>query len=190
MTAKSGFSLFGALILGVCAASAQEAVNRKASIGDFGVFEPVGGKMEVVALPESTSGAKRTPTGIHFLERTRMIPAKKGVQFGFNYEITGAQKGPLEVMIIVTHPRIQKPDGSISSGFKFKEKLPVVDGIAKGFTGYSFDHEYELVPGEWKFEFWVREGKLLEWTFVSCPENQDARPSYESTALPLYEKTN
>ena len=162
------------------ALAAQEPANRKAAIGDYGVFEPVGGEVEV-ALPQATSGAKRTPRSIRFVEHTRMILARKGVRFGFDYEITGGKKGPVDVMIIVTHPPIQKPDGSVSNGFKFKERIPVVDGKARGFTGYSFDHDYELAPGEWKFEFWVREGKILEWSFVACREDRDRN------WVPLYE---
>ena len=178
------------VFMAVFAVSAQEQADRKAVIGDYGVFEPVGGEVKT-ALPQATSGAKRTPRGIRFVEHTRIIPAKRGVQFGFDYEITGAKQGPVDVMIIVSHPPIQKPDGSVSRGFKFREKIPVVGGKVKGFTGYSFDHDYELVPGEWKFEFWVREGKILEWTFVACRDDgTKSLPAYDSTSLPLYEKPN
>ena len=184
---------YGVVFMAVFAVSAQEQADRKAVIGDFGVFEPVGGEVQV-ALPQSTSGAKKTPSGIRFVERTRMVPTRRGVRFGFKYEISGARdRKPVEVMVIVSHPAIQKPDGSVSKGFKFKERIPVVDGKARGFTGYSFDHDYELVQGEWKFEFWIREGKILEWTFVACREDQDrtyATSLDASPPLPLYENRN
>lgn len=193
MKARVHFLLICALFLPLFTAVAEEKlpVERKAAIGDFGVFVPVGGAMQS-ALPEATSGAKKTLGGVRFVERTRMIPAKKGVQFGFTYEITGVtDPKPMEVMVIVTHPSIRKPDGTVSTGFKFKEKVPVADGTAKGFTGYSFDHDYELVQGEWKFEFWVREGKILECTFVACREEASYSSSLDaSPPLPLYENRN
>jgi hypothetical protein len=154
--------------------------NRKGIIGDYGIFEPVGA--ERVKLEAAPSGEKLTPTSVKYLDRTRWIPARKGIRFGFDYEILNATEGPVEVTVLVKHPEMRKPDGTLSKGFKFKERVPLVDGKARGFTGYSFDHDYELVPGEWKFELWVREGKLAEWTFIACQDNGTWQP------LPYYER--
>jgi hypothetical protein len=174
--------ILGVLLAGLPAVGVHAVdQHRRASIGDYGVFEAMG-DLDRVRLKASPSGAKLETDGVRYIDRTRWVPTRKGIRFGFNYEITNVTEGPVEVMVLVSHPPIEKPDGTVSKGFKFKEKVPLLEGKARGFTGYSFDHDYELVTGEWKFELWVREGKLLEWTFIATKDTGAWKP------LPWYER--
>jgi hypothetical protein len=60
--------------------------------------------------------------------------------------------GGVEVTKIARHPAITKPDGTTTYGFTFNEKQSVKDGRVIGWTGYGFDHDYELASGDWAFE--------------------------------------
>ena len=78
------------------------------------------------------------------------------------YEISNvpAPDGVVEVTKIAKHPRISKPDGTTAVGFTSVEKQFVHAGMVVGFTGYGFDHDYELVAGNWEFEMQY-EGKTI-----------------------------
>jgi hypothetical protein len=89
------------------------------------------------------------------VSQTNRIPARLGIRFGFWYEITNlpVKDGDLvEIVKVVKHPPITKPDGTMSKGFEFTETPVVRDGRTKGWTGYGFDQRYELAPGIWEFE--------------------------------------
>ena len=123
----------------------------------------------VVKTPETTSGATRIPSGFPAITpQTNRIPAKAGVAFGMVYEISGltAKDGEeVEIVKVVTHPPMTKPDGSVSKGFIFLEKVPVKAGRAWAFTGYSLDHNYELVTGDWTFEMRYARKPVVKQTF-------------------------
>jgi hypothetical protein len=36
-----------------------------------------------------------------------------------------------------------------------------------GFDGYGFNEDYELVEGDWTFQIWYQDKKLIERKFVS-----------------------
>lgn len=115
----------------------------------------VSGKEEIIQSPETPSGITRVPAGAPiFISVTNRIPAKIGVRFGFVYEIANvaAPDGAVEITKIAKHPAITKPDGTTSKGFTFVEKQFVTGGKVVGWTGYGFDHDYELATGDWEFE--------------------------------------
>ena len=132
------------LLTTVC--SVEAAADIQGKIVNYGLFK-VSGKEEILKSPETPSGVTRVPAGTPILTATtNRIPAKIGVRFGMWYEITNLpiKDGELEVVKSATHPAITKPDGTTSKGFTFVEKQWVKDGRVVGWTGYGFDHNYEL----------------------------------------------
>jgi hypothetical protein len=140
------------LALTCCAIASTQGIQGK--ITDFGIFR-FASKEEVIKSPETPSGVTRVTTGTPILVcATNIIPAKIGLRFGMAYEISSVP-GPdrtIDVTKIARHPRITKPDGTAADGFTYVEKQNVQGGKVEGFTGYGFDHDYELVTGDWEFE--------------------------------------
>jgi hypothetical protein len=86
-----------------------------------------------------------------------------GLNFGIQYEISNLPlKDGQEVSltIITKHPPITGPAGKTSLSEQDIGTRPVKDGRASGIAGYSFDHDYELVPGKWEFVV-VHDGQTL-----------------------------
>lgn len=151
MIMKSLYS-FIFLMFAFCTLASTPGTQGK--ITDFGIFR-FSSKEEVIKSPETPSGVTRIPAGAPILVcSTNVIPAKIGVRFGMTYEISNmpVQDGIVEITKIARHPRITKPDGTTADGFMFVEKQYVQGGRVVGWTGYGFDHDYELVTGEWVFE--------------------------------------
>jgi len=86
---------------------------------------------------------------------------------------------------VVTHPEITRPNGSRSTGYTYPILLEVKDGVIENQSGYSLDHDYELVEGEWTFEYWYYKQRLVSQTFVTYKsELQPQTDTPDATADP------
>jgi len=132
--------------------ASTEGINGK--VITFGQYQAIG-QENIIETPNTPSGKSRVPsTGFVFLNATNVIPAKLGVRFGMEYEISNIPEpdGPITVTVIKSHPRMTKPDGSFSQSFKSVEPAFLKSGKIHSKTGYGFEHNYELVTGDWTFE--------------------------------------
>lgn len=145
-----------------------------ASVTSSFAVEPVG-KVLVYGIFKTTekqlSKTPETPTGItrivdenlRVVAITNRIPAEHGLTFGIHYDLSNLNLKDgdfVEVKNITTCPPMKKPDGTICESFTTTEKLRVHDHRAGKFTGYTFDLDYEMVPGVWKTEIQLN-GKTL-----------------------------
>src|SRR5262245_51319061 len=115
------------------------AAEAKGKILKAGIFKRAE-KEEIISTPETPSGITRIPAGYLILATdTNRIPARKGVQFGLRYEITGLDLKDgdfVEVTKVTSHPPMRKPDGKTWESFSFIERVPVQKGRAEAQTGY------------------------------------------------------
>ena len=159
-------------------AHADPEAGAEATKTGFGIMKAL--TQEVVDdTPETTSGRTRTAVEVKVVEQTSRIPARLGIRFGFTYSVTNLPAGAQVVWKkTVKHPPIRKPDGSTSRGFTFLERhVTSPAGTIQTFTGYGFDHAYELASGEWTVELWYGKQRLLGHTFeVYDPEKESSQP--------------
>ena len=147
--------LFLAILLFALGTLFSNGTEVEGRILNYGIFQK-DMPSRITKTPETTSGVTKVASGQQeIISITNRVPAKIGVCFGMTYELSNltATNGTLiDVVKIVTHPPITKPDGTVVRGFTFVEKAIVENGRATNWTGYGFDHEYELAPGLWQFE--------------------------------------
>ncbi len=100
---------------------------------------------------------------------TQRIPLKIGRLFGFRFHISGIDKNldviPLE--LVVVHPEMKKPDGTTSSGYRYNIHLNLNNGMVEDKAGYSINEDFEMVEGDWQFEFLFMNKTLLKQTFTT-----------------------
>lgn len=77
------------------------------------------------------------------------------MRFGLRYVITGAPAGaPVDIRFVTRFPEV----GLFDPGAKVwhHESVYIVRGAigAPAYREFMFDHRWEIVPGEWNFEFW------------------------------------
>src|ERR1041385_3501311 len=101
-----------------------------------GIFK-MSKEVESIKSPQTPSGLTSASAGKFVLiSQTNRIPARLGIRFGFWYEVTDlpVKDGDLvELVKVVKHPPITKPDGTTSKGFEFTETPVVKDGRTKGW---------------------------------------------------------
>jgi hypothetical protein len=101
------------------------------------------------ADPTAASGEWSQIELVRFVEQTRVIPAELGRTFGFRYYLRGLSAGA-RVTWRSTYPEPGMRDhhGWQQTGFG-----------PHGWGGFTFDHDWEIVRGNWRFDVLV-DGQL------------------------------
>lgn len=139
----------------------------RAVILDYGYYEFTG-ESERLANPGSTTGYS-TRGDAKLVEKTHRIPIKRGRLFGFRFRIDNMNEnvGVIPLELVVKHPEMNKPDGITSTGYRYRIDLKVSHGMVEDKTGYRMNELYELVEGEWSFEYRFMDKTLLKQTFMT-----------------------
>ncbi len=135
-----------------------------------GIYEAE--SVEKVNAAETTAGYTLNATGLKLIKPTDTIPAKLGLSFGFEYVLIGLEPNKaFSLKKIISHPKITKPDGTVSNGYDMMiKKKADAFGTLKDISGYRFDNDYEMQPGEWKFTLMYEDQKVIEKTFTVVKE--------------------
>jgi hypothetical protein len=87
------------------------------------------------------------------------------VHFGFRYRVDGPDVGsPVDLTLAVTFPEAVHPPAGLPLR-RHERHSPVPVG-AVSYTGYSFDRDWEFVPGVWTLEVLQGERKLAALSFT------------------------
>lgn len=117
-------------------------------------------------LPSAASPLYHFVSEFELIEQTRLIPARPGLVFGATYLISSADFGAYIPMTMVT----RFPPGGLlaDNGMTFAfDRLPCdVENGKTSFQCYSFDHDFEMVPGEWHLELWCKEQIVADHAFT------------------------
>ena len=134
----------------------------------FGVYELVREGKLVESSVTTTGKAISKPT-IQQVEQTDRIPAKKDVYFSYQYRLSNlpTSKPVVNLKRVLIHPEITLPDGSKKTGSEYFIKGKLKRGEVFAFDGYAFSENYEIVEGDWIFQIWYENQKLIEQKFTS-----------------------
>jgi hypothetical protein len=95
-------------------------------------------------------------------EPTPLVPAVLGAHFGVLRKLANIPVGD-NVELVISHPPIAMPDG------KQQERTvqpAAADSIA---DAYRFDEPYEVMPGDWAFEYFYQGKRLCRHVFHVIP---------------------
>ena len=146
----------------------------------------------------TNTGKVVTKAVLKISETTDRIPLIKGTHFAYRYRIIDlpkeeAKKPVVELRKVLVHPVMTLLDGSTSTGWDRIARGRTSAGQVIAFDGYAFHEDYELVEGDWTFQIWFGDKKLVEQKFTAYkPEASDATdevdaPADDSVAAPVTE---
>ena len=126
-----------------------------------GVAEPLGRTGQVTA-PQTGLGYVHEVDRMaipHFRQACPAVDVGVGDRIGLVVRVLGDIREPaIPVVTRVTHPSISKPgDGTARTVDEWQWQL---DTRYPRYTGWSFDHAWELAPGEWRFEV-IHQGRAI-----------------------------
>jgi len=148
-------------------AGAADVQIRAAEIVGYGIFES--------STSSRQAGWRRNAPpadgveGVRFLDFTNEIPAKLGTGFGFQYIINSSPKGGrLQVTNVIRFPGegLKAPGGRVYKVSKEDRRITIGH---RDFYGYAFDEAWEIIPGDWVFEVWHQDARLIRKTFTVVP---------------------
>ena len=141
--------------------------SPKAEVLEYGYYEFTEGS-ERLANGITTSGYV-TKGAAKLVKQTEKIPLKRGRLFGFRFKIFGMSEtvGVIPLELVVTHPEMKKPDGSLSTGYRYKMELSLSNGAVEDKTGYRVNEAFEMVEGDWTFEYRFMDRTLIKHTFTT-----------------------
>ncbi len=133
-------------------------------ITDYGPCYPKG-VVERVVSEHSPTGRFIYADGIAFVKTTDTIDLRKGVNFGISYQLEANNDGkePLRFVCRILHPELTNP----TTGESFSETVEHKEGWASTaeFDFYTFEFDWEMVPGEWVFQIVQEERTLAQQVF-------------------------
>ena len=117
---------------------------------NYGIIRPVGPFVRH-ADPNAASGFTSSgPGNSVFGERTSEVPATQGSAFGIRYRIEGIQKNQtIVVEEIIRHPPMTKPDGTVVTEERTKDRVTSDSGYVDQKFFYRLDRPFEVVLGDW-----------------------------------------
>ncbi|MCW5738139.1 MAG: DUF3859 domain-containing protein [Enhydrobacter sp.] len=124
------------------------------------------------------TGQLREPNGIVsnlidnicHIATTTSVPMRQGIHFGFRYRVDGPENGvPVELTLAVQFPAAVRPTGGGTAVTRHERSATLAVGTVS-YTGYSFDHAWELMPGPWTLEVLQHGRKLAEKSFTVVDE--------------------
>ena len=141
----------------------QRAPLESVQIVEFGRFQENMSKGSRLA-PDAVAGKSNVVVAATLLESTTDIPATAGTSFGVRVKFVGAPAGlvvPCTAKCL--HPKLTDPASGRSSKVEQWENFGTLG--SDGYIGYSFDNEWELVPGQWTIQILVGSKVMAEKTF-------------------------
>ena len=142
----------------------------------------------VIDDPTTGTGKAVSNPVVQQVKSTERIPLIKGGQMYLQYRIWPLPDQPawVDLRRVLKHPEMTLPDGSVSTGSDYimKGKVKVTANQAIAYTGYGLDEDYELVEGDWVFEIWYQDKKLVEQTFTTYWPDEEEIATLEQYLSP------
>jgi len=137
---------------------------------------------EVVGQQRETSGVVTDLLdNLCHVATTDTVPMRRRVHFGFRYRVDGEDVGsPVDLTLAVTFPEAVHPPAGLPLRRHLRHS-PVPVG-AVSFTGYSFDRDWEFVPGVWTLEVLQGERELAALSFTVVDQDQPALSSRDPSS--------
>ncbi len=136
---------------------------EKAEILEYGIYE---------AVPQKKLDAEDTADGswtiidkIQLVTKTDTIPAKVNTQFGFWFKLEGkSEDESVNITFVNKLPGLKNPKKEAKI---YEEQYPgKVKFGQPTYKGYAFEADWECVPGDWVFQIFHNDEKLIEKKFT------------------------
>lgn len=160
--------LLAALVITAC--HVQRATIDDLQVIEFGTFQKTD-ERGTVAASGSIQGQAHAVVDAVLVEQTSDIHATRGTSFGLRVSFSGNPSGArVAIRAKCLHPKFTDPATGRSSEV---EEWPGIGVMGRsGYVGYTFDNDWELVPGQWTIEVSVGSTFRVEKTFnVSVTPN-------------------
>ncbi len=152
--------LIGVTLIWASAAFAGETNSViKGKVLEFGTYRTTGGDQKAPAGKTAATNSLQT---IEFLAHGTNVVAKKGVSFGFTYQLSNLPtNGPALLTLETLHPMMIVPNGTTNYGSGYHIIAQSSTGVLTDHIGYRLNEDYQFAEGNWTFSILSLEGKTI-----------------------------
>ena len=145
-----------------------ESHDIKGKVIKAGLFKVIRSGGLVESKNTSTGKAISKPV-IQLVTATDRIPLVKDAHMSLQYRIWNLPDQPAYIKLrrVLKHPLMTLPDGSKSTGSDYMITGSVSIGQVIAYTGYGLNESYEMLEGEWSFQIWYGDEKLIDQSFIT-----------------------
>ena len=149
------------------AAKQDEQEIPRGKVTRYGLFHGLD-QGWVDSSPHTSTGKIIRGSKVEFAETASHIPLRKGLYFGYRYwlKLPPDEHRP-KLKRVLIHPVMSLPDGSKAARSERYITKKATYGIVSSLDVYTLSDDYELVEGEWVFQLWYKEHKLVEQKFIA-----------------------
>ena len=151
-----------ALVLVLLTGTAQARDQVGVEIVQYGLF-----RSEIVGKQRDTAGITHNVVDkICHIATTNLVPMRLGLQFGLRYRVTGPVSGQRVLLKkIVRYPAVMTPPPPERARSMVMDLVELPVGTTS-YTEYALEQPWELMAGNWTFQFLERDRMLAEFSFT------------------------
>ena len=132
---------------------------------DYGIYDA--GFSRRIEDSKSVGGSRSGVRMIKIKERTSTIKARSGLLFGIRFFVVGEPKDAVVRLKFVLRFPSQGVRDAKTGVTRYRNEFVRAAKVGwADFSGYSFDYDWEFVPGAWTFEVWDGDRKWVEHEFT------------------------
>jgi len=163
------------ILLAACDSSKEEVASPqpddkklvKGRVLQYGLYTLVRGG-EVIDDLKTTTGKGVSKPVITRDRTVERIPLVRDKYMAYQYRLSNLPgKGRVKLRRVLKHPEFRLPDGSTSTGSDFTIIKKLDRGEVFAYDAYALNEDYEMVEGEWLFQIWYKNNKLVEQKFTT-----------------------
>jgi len=150
----------------LCVFTTQVFAEVTAKVTEYGYYKALE-EIERKRNMSTPTGYVRSGGNVELVKQTTEIPVGQDRLFGFKFRLEGFDPDmrSASLFLQVTHPEITRPNGSKTKGYSYPVNIDVWQGISENHSGYKFDKDYEMVAGEWVFQYLYNNKMIVEQKF-------------------------
>jgi len=169
------------LLLSACDSAKEQVLSQrsgeqetiKGRVLQYGLYTLVKGG-EVVDDPKTSTGKGVSKPVITRDRTVERIPLVRDKYMAYQYRLSNLpEKSRVKLRRVLKHPAFTLPDGTISTGSDFTITKKLVRGEVFSYDAYALNEDYEMVEGEWLFQIWYKDKKLVEQKFTTYTPGEE-----------------
>ena len=144
----------------------------------------------------TNTGKVITKSVLKLNQTTNRIPLLKDTYFAYRFRLLDLPKEDMKKPVVkirkvLIHPKMTLADGSTTTGWDRVVRARTSISQVIAFDGYALNEDYELVEGDWIFQIWFNEQKLVEQTFTTYfPEQVHEQVHEQAPETATIQKSN
>lgn len=140
-------------------------------------------------VTKEATGILNTVQNVRLISDNTVVYGKIGVRFGVRYVLSSSMPNR-NLKFVIRFPTPGLRDSVTGARYVESVRALTIQTGSMNYWEYSFDSDWEIMPGFWKFEFWADSKKLASQAFCVIDTSQPLDAAKNRECLPLVSRSS